>query len=131
MPKSTTTTTCCVPEPSPGQLFLKSYNFQTNGTSGSSFAVFGIFQGQNATLQRVYLDQTLLTKSNSGLNATCGPIEVAQYTSDECTVSVSFGPSLPVPAERSTHTLEIVASTGTTSTFQVTAGYLYEATSTG
>jgi len=121
---------CCAPEPLKGQLFLKSYNFQTTSSPSTLFAVFGIFEGQNVTLQQVFFDQTQLTRANSGLNATCGMVKIVQYYADECTISFSFGPSLPAPSAGSTHVLKVVASTGVTSSFQVTAGYLYEATST-
>lgn len=89
----------------------------------------GVFGGQNLTIQQVYFDQTLLTPANSDLNTKCGFEPVAQYT-NTCTVNVSFGPSFPAPSAGSTHVLEVVASTGVTSSIPVTVGTLYEATTT-
>lgn len=121
---------CCVPEPAKGQLFLQSYNFQVSGASGSFFTVLGVFEGQNVTLQQVYFDQTLLTSSNFGLSTWCGTQNYGSWTGYACTISFSFGSSLPPPPQGSNHVLRIVSSTGVTSSFQVMAGALYEATST-
>jgi len=120
---------CCAPGPAPGTLFLQSYNFQTSGSNGSLFVVMGVFEGQNVTIQQVYFDQTLLTPANSDLSTKCGFEPVAQYA-NTCTVNVLFGPSLPAPSAGSIHTLEVVASTGVTSSIPVTVGTLYEATTT-
>jgi hypothetical protein len=121
---------CCAPPPASGSLFLQSYNFQTSGSTGSLFVVLGVSSGQNFTLEQVYFDQLLLTKANSGLNATCGRQSVTQGTPNSCTVTISFGPSLPAPSTGSTHNLEVVTSNGVTTSFSVRAGTLYESTLT-
>ena len=120
---------CCAPGPAPGTIFLRSYNFQTSGSNGSLFVVIEFPEGQNVTIQQVYFDQTLLTLANSDLNTACSSEPVAQYAYT-CTVNVSFSPTFPAPSTGSSHTLEVVASTGARSSFSVTAGTLYEATTT-
>jgi len=96
--------------------------------------VFGVSGGQNITLSSASLDGTALTKSNSNLTSSCGvqtygalPSQVTGYS---CTLTITFGPSLPAPATGTAHNLSVVTSDGLTSSFQVTTGYLYEATST-
>lgn len=118
----------CCPVPVKGQLSLLSYNFQVSQASGSFFAVLGVFEGQNGTLPQVFLDTTLLTPSNSGLSTWCGIKSFGSFSGSACTVSFSFGASLPPPTQGSSHVLKAVSYTGAAYSFQVTAGSLYTAT---
>lgn len=121
---------CCVPEPTKGQLFLESYNFQTSGRTGTLFAVFGVYEGQNVSVTGASLDGMSLTHSNSNLTSSCGTQDYGTWTGYVCRLTVTFGSSLPAPSTGTTHDLTVLTTAGVTSSFQVTAGYLYEATST-
>jgi hypothetical protein len=125
---------CCVPEPARGQLFMQSYNFQTSGNSGSLFVVLGVFEGEGLNVSQVSLDGTLANLANSNLVASCGTQSYgtppSQWTGYVCTLTITFGPSFPAPSSGSEQNLRVVMSDGVASVFQVTAGYLYEATST-
>jgi hypothetical protein len=125
------TPVCCVPEPLHGQFYLQSYNFQVSGGSASLSADFGVATfGQNVTVSEVFLDQTMLNSSNSNLTSSCGLKSYGAWYGYDCTLKISFGPSVgPLPAE-SKHTLKVVASTGVSSVFQVTAGEQYPAPGT-
>ena len=131
---STTSATCCAPEPSPGQLFLQSYNFVVNGSSSSIFAVFGVFEGKNVTVSSVAYDGITLTPLNSNVTSSCGTqtygSSPAQWTGYVCELTVKFGPTFAPPAQGTEHALQVTTSTGYASSFQVAAGVLYESTDT-
>jgi hypothetical protein len=81
-------------------------------------------------LQSARLDQTPLTPSNSGLTTSCVNLTVGNSTVYRCEFTANFGPSFPMPASGSYHTLTVVSSAGVASSFQVMVGALYEATTT-
>ena len=101
-----------------------SYDFPLSGNTGSLHVVLGVFKPQNITLQQVAFDATLLTPSNSSLATGCGTQSLGTFVANVCTVSLTFGPSLPPPPGGSIHTLKIVENTGTSWSFQVKAGAL-------
>jgi hypothetical protein len=117
---------CCAPEPRAGQLTLQSYDFPLSGNTGSLHAVLGVFKPQNVHLQQVQFDERQLTSSNSSLDTACGTQALGTFVENECTVSLTFGPSLPPPPEGSIHTLKIVENTGASWSFRVRAGALNE-----
>jgi hypothetical protein len=63
---------CCVKSPSPGDLYLQSYDFPVSGDTGEPHVVVGVAEPKGIILQRIYLDTTVMSAANSQLSTNSG-----------------------------------------------------------
>lgn len=102
-------------------LAIASSNFQLNSTGGTLFATFVNIGNSTISVSQFAYDNQTVNSSNSDLESSCTNVPSEQ----SCTVTLYFGDGLlPLPAQDSDHQLNLVADSGASMSYTVTAGEL-------
>ncbi|MDG6904606.1 MAG: protease inhibitor I42 family protein [Nitrososphaerota archaeon] len=101
------------------QLAMLSYNFQVNSTGGTLFVVFKDYSNSSTVMSSIRFDNGMVSNSSIEYSGDCGNFQ----PESECGVTLIFGVgALPMPAENSNHSLEVLIGSGESFDFTVVAG---------